>query len=79
MQTAPDSPQNKLRTWRTSRGMSLIRLSRLLDCDPSMLSRIETGDRLPGAKTGLRARLAEVCGIPADAWEPAPIEPQLPG
>lgn len=70
----------QLHTYRVEHKLSLVKLSRLLDCDPSMISRLESGERTPGEDTGLRDRLFRVCGIPQPLWDAhASSEPAAAG
>lgn len=71
------TPASRLRAWRVERRLSLNKLSRQLDCDPSMLSRIESETRSPGREGGLRERIQEVCNIPVDAWDAAESQPTV--
>ena len=67
------SPAAQVRAYRKHHHLSHAKLSRLLDCDPSMVAKLEAGKRVPGRDSGLRERIQEVCGIPADSWD-APEE-----
>lgn len=69
-------PSERLRAYRAAHSLSLVKLGRLLDCDPSMISRIEVGSRSPGAE--LAAKIADVCGIPRRAWKRAVTKAEPP-
>lgn len=49
----PASPGfgERLRTWRQLRGLTRRALSRLIDCDQSYISRLESGSRNPERET----------------------------
>lgn len=62
----PQTASARLRAYRVAHGQSLLELARIVECDPSMLSKIETGSRSPGRR--MKKRLQECCGIAQDSW-----------
>ncbi len=62
----PVTASAQLRAYRVSQGLSLLQFGRVLRRDPSMISKIETGARVPGKKLALR--IEKVCGIDHVLW-----------
>lgn len=64
---------NRLRAWRTEQGYSLAEVADLVGLSTAMLSRIETGDRQPSART--RVLMARRLDVPVRTlFELEPIE-----
>jgi transcriptional regulator with XRE-family HTH domain len=65
-----------LKAWRQSQPKpSLVAVSRVLDCDPSTLSLLESGKRKPGLELALKIEAR--AGIPVEAWS-EPVDAQPP-
>jgi transcriptional regulator with XRE-family HTH domain len=59
---------DRLRDWRTERGLNQTQLAELLGCTVGWISQLERGAKPPGV---LRVTIEDVTGIPARDWPTA--------
>lgn len=65
--TEPRDTARRLREWREARGLSLLRLARLMQhVDPSTIRKIERRDCKPSLRVAIE--IARVSGIELSAW-----------
>jgi transcriptional regulator with XRE-family HTH domain len=57
-----------LKKWRESAGETCAGAARALDCDPTVLWRVERAERVPSID--FARHLFDVCGIPMNLWHP---------
>lgn len=68
-------PVHPLRAWRTRKGFDQAKMAGLVGVAPSMISQIETGNKLPSL--ALAARIERATDKDIRAAELAPAQPEI--